>query len=243
VEYLCDNGIKFIPAVIRTKSDTLYSYFDSAVLGLFEWVDGKNIETDETKTAEYQMLCEIYPLTKQGFDIPTITFSDNAAANVYEKWEALKTESQNSAILLTLEKYRDRLSHCASRLTHISSICRNDTDHFYFTHGDAGGNFFAGKERNYFVDWDEISYSPIERDAWVMCCHDWARNLFNDTLSKNNIPYQLRPERLAFYCYHMLFWYLGEFLSDFAKPGIAERIDDYFDNGWIWDRVAFADTI
>jgi hypothetical protein len=34
---------------------------------VFEWIDGENIETDDTKTSEYQMLSIIYPLTKKGF--------------------------------------------------------------------------------------------------------------------------------------------------------------------------------
>ncbi|MCL2546069.1 MAG: hypothetical protein FWE06_02585 [Oscillospiraceae bacterium] len=244
IEYLCDNGIGFIPKIIKTKSNMLYSEFDSATVGLFEWIDGTNIETDETKVAEYQMLCEIYPLTKQGFGIPTMTFSNSVVVQVYEKWESLKDTHQNNVILSTLEKYRENLSHCASRLAHFSSVCRMNTDHFYFTHGDAGGNFFVGNDRNYFVDWDEVIYAPIERDAWVMCCHDWARALFNDTLNKNNIPYQLRMERLAYYCYYMLFWYLGEFLADIEKPDIAKIIDEYLDETcWIWDRVRFADKV
>ena len=243
IEYLCDNNINFIPNVIKTSTDSLHSYFDSAVLGVFDWVEGENIETNETKVSEYRMLCEIYALTKQGFSIPTMILSDSAALHVYSKWDLLKTTPQNNAILSILDNYREKLSHCASRLTHISSICRMNKKDSYITHGDAGGNFFANRERNYLVDWDEVMYAPIERDAWVMCCYDWARELFNDTLNKNDITYQLRSERLAFYCYHMLFWYLGEFLADADRAGIAERIDQYLSDGWIWDRVAFADKV
>jgi hypothetical protein len=62
-----------------------------------------------------------------------------------------------------------------------------------------------------------------------MCCRDWARDLFNETLKQNNIQYELRPERLAFYCYHMFFLYLGEFLEDFIVHGKREEIENYFD--------------
>ena len=69
-----------------------------------------------------------------------------------------------------------------------------DSSHVYLTHGDAGGNFFVCGNRNYIFDWDEVMYAPLERDAWVMGCYDWARKLFNDTLRANGIPYQLRME-------------------------------------------------
>jgi hypothetical protein len=246
VEYLCNNGIDFINKIVKTYNGELYSIFNSAVLGVFEWIDGENIETDDTKIPEYQMLCKIYPLTKQGFDIPTVEFSDDMAIRFYEKWEKLKDaplNEANDAVHSIFEHHSEKLSHCALRLSHFASLCQKNKADFYITHGDAGGNFFVGNGRHYFVDWDEVMYAPLERDAWVMCCRDWARKLFNDTLRENNIQYTLRPERLAFYCYHMFFHYLGEFLEDFMLHSKSKRIEDYFDDGWIEERIQFADKI
>jgi hypothetical protein len=246
VEYLCNNGIDFINKIVKTYNGELYSIFNSAVLGVFKWIDGENIETDDTKIPEYQMLCKIYPLTKQGFDIPTVEFSDDMAIRFYEKWEKLKDaplNEANDAVHSIFEHHSEKLSHCALRLSHFASLCQKNKADFYITHGDAGGNFFVGNGRHYFVDWDEVMYAPLERDAWVMCCRDWARKLFNDTLRENNIQYTLRPERLAFYCYHMFFHYLGEFLEDFMLHSKSKRIEDYFDDGWIEERIQFADKI
>ena len=189
------------------------------------------------------MLCEIYPLTKSGFDIPTVDFSDDSTIRFYEKWEKLRALQINNAVTLLFERNRENISHCASRLFYFASICKENMDDFYITHGDAGGNFFVSDGHNYIIDWDEVMYSPIERDAWVMCCYDWARELFNNTLMKNHIQYQLRPERLAFYCYHMFFHYLCEFAEDSTLHDNSKRIEDYFDNGWIEQRIKFADTI
>lgn len=104
-------------------------------------------------------------------------------------------------------------------------------------------DYLCGQEKNYIVDWDEVMHAPLERDAWVMCCRGWARELFNQTLRENNIDYQLRPERLAYYCYHMYFFYLGEFLACLPFRDMSGRIKDYLDNCWIRERVLFADTI
>jgi len=247
IDYLCNSGIDFIPKVVKTCNDELYAIFNSAVLGVFEWIDGENVETDETKTPEYQMLCKIYQLTKQGFDIPTVEFSDAAATRFYEKWEQLKGVSASVAtgtIISIFEKHREKLSHRALRLLHFASLCQKNKDDFYLTHGDAGGNFFVGNGRYYIVDWDEVMYAPLERDAWVMGCRDWARKLFNKTLRENNIQYELRLERLAFYCYHMYFHYLGEFFEDFTLHGRTESIEAYFSEGYFMEeRIQFADKV
>lgn len=95
--YLCENGIDFVGTIIRTRQNALCFDFDAAVAALFAWVDGENVETDETKTPEYQMLCKIYRLTKPGLGIPSAAFSDDAAAHFYEQWDALKRAPQTDA--------------------------------------------------------------------------------------------------------------------------------------------------
>ena len=202
IEYFCENGIDFAGKILRTRENKLYACFGSAVMGLFEWVDVENTETDQTKAEEYRMLCDVYRLTRPGLDIPEASFSDGAAVRFYKQWEALKkapSDGANAAVLSVLERHEEELSRCASRLSQFAVRCRTDCGGFTLTHGDAGGNFFTGGGRNYIFDWDEVMYAPPERDAWVMGCFDWARNLFDSTLKACGIPYSLRPERLAFY--------------------------------------------
>ena len=91
IEYLCQSGIDFGGKIIKTRENKLYSNFDTAVIGLFEWVDGKNVETNQTKSAEYQMLCKIYLLTKPGLRIPTALFSDDESKRFYHQWEMLES--------------------------------------------------------------------------------------------------------------------------------------------------------
>ena len=192
------------------------------------------------------MLCKIYRLTKPGLGIPSASFSDDAAVRFYEQWDALKRAPQtdaNRAALDVLERYKAKTDHCAARLAHFAARCRQHPAAFYLTHGDAGGNFFVGNGRNYILDWDEVMYAPLERDAWVIGCYDWARRLFNDTLQANGIDDRLCPERLAFYCYHMFFFYLGEFLQVHPMQDKSQRIRAYFEDGWILSRIRFADTI
>lgn len=246
IEYLCKNGIDFVGKIIKTREGGLCFNFDTALAGLFEWVDGENIETDETKVPEYQMLCKIYRLTKPGLENPTASFSDDSAVWFYEQWEALKKAPQTGAnhlVLSTFACFSEEIAHCASRLSQLARRCQADNGDFYLTNGDAGGNFFTGNGRNYIFDWGEAMYAPTERDAWVMGCYDWARKLFNETLKENGILYELRPERLAFYCYHMYFFYLGEFMKVHPISDKSERIKDYFENGWIKSRIRFADAL
>ena len=246
MEHLCENGIDFAGRVVRTLGGGLCFEFDSAVSAMFDWVEGENLETDGTKAEEYRLMCRIYALTKSGLDIPSETFSDGAAARFYSRWDALKSSPQSAAdlaLLSALDRFGEEFSRCAARLTHFAARCQSDIGGFYLTHGDAGGNFFAGNGRNYIFDWDEAMYAPVERDAWVMSCFGWARRLFSDTLRAGGISYELRPERLAFYCYHMYFFYLGEFLAVHPICDKSGSIADYLENGWIKSRIEFADTI
>ena len=248
MEYLRDNGIDFIGKIVKTKGGGLHAHFGSAVLAVFEWIDGENVETDETKTAEYNLLCKIYQLTKHGFNIPTVDFSDATARRFYSKWDELKNtpESEDKdSICKLLEQNSERLLHWASRLSYFASMCQQDTADFFITHGDAGGNFFIGADgKHHIVDWDEVQYAPLERDAWVMGCRDWARELFDAALKAHNINYKLRPKRIAFYCYHMYFLYLVEFVEDFLQHGIVESVHEYFDEDYfMYERMRFADDV
>ncbi len=246
IDYLYNNGVDFINKIIKTQNGKLYSIFNSAILCVFEWIQGQNIETDDTKIFEYQMLCQIYSLTKEGFNIPRIEFSDSIANKFYKKREKLKNAFPNEQIQeinSIFENHSSLLSHCALQLSKISVICDKNKPNFYITHGDAGGNFFVGNNKNYIIDWDEVMYAPIERDAWVMCCHDWATKLFNKTLKQNNINYTILPERLAFFCYYMFFHYICEFIDDFPDYVSSKRINDFLSDNWIKERINFADKI
>ena len=153
------------------------------------------------------------------------------------------SDGANAAVLSVLERHEEELSRCASRLSEFAVRCRTDCGGFTLTHGDAGGNFFTGGGRNYIFDWDEVMYAPPERDAWVMGCFDWARNLFDSTLKACGIPYSLRPERLAFYCFHMYFHYLGEYLAVHPFRDQSAAVTDYLENGWIRSRIRYAETL
>lgn len=245
VDYLCACGIDFAGTVVKTKTGGLYAVFGAAVLAIFGWIDGENKESDETKGPEYEMLCKIYAVTKPGFDIPRAVFSDGMASEFYSRWEQLKTQAASGEcqeVCALLEQKDELLRRYAMRLKHFAERCGKDQSHFYFTHGDAGGNLLASRKGYAIPDWDEVMYAPPERDAWVMCCRPWAVSLFNQTLHENRVAYELQPQRLAFYCYHMFFYYLVEFLKGFTKGGLLKEVRDYFES-WIMERMEYAETI
>ena len=53
----------------------------------------------------------------------------------------------------------------------------------------------------------------------------------------------LRLEVLMFYCYHMFFFYLSEFLTDAKHFDLVARLEQYFGDSWITERVEFADKV
>jgi hypothetical protein len=235
IQHLCDHGIDFISKIKQTKDGKLSTKFEGAVLGIFDWIDGENIENDDTKIPEYQMLAMVYTVPACGVSISRETFSTKHAVKFFEQWSL----SDDKQLLLLFEKHRAKIQHRAERLRKFAELCESDTSDFVITHGDAGGNFMTSGERNYIVDWDNPLLAPPERDAWVMCGNDWARNAFNEALRRNGIAYTLQPKRLAYYCYDFFFYYLTAFLDASAQ---ADTVEEYID-GWINRSFEYADKV
>jgi len=70
----------------------LFSDFESAVLGVFEWIDGENIQNEQTKIAEYNILGKVYTVPTGGVPIMREDFSDKNADKFTEQRDALKNK-------------------------------------------------------------------------------------------------------------------------------------------------------
>ena len=231
--------IDFVSKIVKTSRGQLSTHFDGAVLGVFDWIEGENRQDDDTKIREYRMLAKVYTVPTAGLCIPKEDFSARSAEIFFAQWESL---SSDLPICTLFERHRDRIEDRAKRLRLFSQRCKNDRSSFFITHGDAGGNYIVSKEKDYLVDWDNPMLAPPERDAWFCMQWDWARKAFHETLRQNGIDYSLRPERLAYYCYHMFFFYLNAYLDRFTHTGITQGVEEYMDC-WIEESFQFADTI
>ncbi|MCL2127735.1 MAG: aminoglycoside phosphotransferase family protein [Treponema sp.] len=236
IQHLCDHGIEFISRIVKAKDGGLYTEFDGAVLGIFNWIDGENIETDATIIPEYQMLARVYTVPAHGVSIPHEDFSGNSAEIFFNKWNVL----DNEQLLPLLEKNRSKLEHRAARLKYFAGLCQNDTSKFFITHGDAGGNLIVNGDKHFIVDWDNPVLAPPERDAWCMCSCKWARDAFHNALRQNGIEHTLRSERLAYYCYDFFFFYLAAYLDGFTQFDTVQTIEEYIDR-WIEKSIEYAD--
>lgn len=243
VEHLCNHGIDFISRIIKTTDGKLSVRYDGAVLGMFDWVDGENIETDETKIPEYRMLAKIYAVPSCGLSILHEDFSGRSADRFFKQWHEL----DDTRLCSFFEKNRTDFEHRAKRLKHYTGLCRGDTTGFVITHGDAGGNMIVNGDKYTIIDWDEPILAPPERDAWNMLCYDgkdWPGCAFHKALRENNISYTLRPERLAYYCYYYFFYYLTEFLDGHKPDETMREIElRYLNSGWIENRIGYADKM
>jgi len=237
IEHLCGHGIDFISRIVKTRDGGLYCEFEGGVLGLFDWIDGENREDDGTKPHEYQMLARVYAVDPAGLAISREDFGAGAADAFYPR----RARVEDRDILALLEGKREEIDACAQQLRRFSESCRNDRTGFVITHGDAGGNVLACEDRYHIIDWDDPRLAPPERDAWFCMHRPWAMRAFHDALRQNGIGYTLRPERLAYYCYHMYFFYLNEILdAHFALGGLTAYLSDYL-GGWMNDNRAFCE--
>jgi hypothetical protein len=231
------NGIDFISRIVKAEDGRLSTRFDGAVLGIFDWIDGENTQDENTKIIEYQLLAKVYTVPTEGLAISCEDFTAASADAFLYQWESLPPDSPIGTVLV---RHRAKIEHRAKRLRLFSKRCNCDASPFFITHADAGGNFIVGGDKNYIVDWDNPILAPPERDAWFCMGWDWAMDAFHAALRQNGIEYTLRQESLAYYCYHMFFFYINAFLDRFAHTGIMQGFDEYMD-GWIEESFKYAD--
>jgi len=260
VDHLIRHGIGFIPRPVWTAHGDLSCRMDGAVIAVFEWIDGANVETDETKPLEYALLAQVYAVPADGLALPVEDFAGASADDVHRLWRQLEWRSRDQgneddqSALGMLNRVREALAGRANRLQHVAGLCQPDRSGFRITHGDAGGNLLLDSSRYAIVDWDEAMYAPPERDAWVMCCRDrpnrqWAQDLFEGALRTGDVPYALRPERLAYYAYSQYFFYLAEILQAYLDTGNPGRVATYlagadtWGDAWITECLRYADTL
>jgi len=102
IQHLCDHGIGFISRIVKTANGKLFTQFDGAVLGVFDWIDGENVQNDKTKIHEYRMLAKVYTVSPGDLSIPHENFSGNSAVKFFEQWNEL----QDKQLRLLFEKNR-----------------------------------------------------------------------------------------------------------------------------------------
>jgi hypothetical protein len=240
IEYINHHGIDFISKIVKTKTEKLYIKYDDAVIGVFKWIDGENRQDEQSKVQEYQLLAKIYTLSTNGLEIVRESFLSESADTFLKKWATLASDAPINTLL---KQHRDKIEHRANRLRFFSKRCCNSSvAPMFITHGDAGGNFITNGNKCYIVDWDTPILTSPERDAWFCMHWDWAMKAFHEALRENGINYYLRTERLAYYCYHMFFFYLNAYIDRFMLNGDTPGIEEYMD-GWIEDSFKFADNI
>ena len=126
MEALRSQGIDFIGRVIPTRLGALSARFGSAVLGVMDWIDGENVETDATKSKEYALLCRVYTLPQPACAMELLSFSDEMAERFYRLWEALKaapSQGSNAVVLGMLDSRREQLARYARRLAKTAARC------------------------------------------------------------------------------------------------------------------------
>lgn len=247
IDYLNNNGITFISNIIKTKKGELYSIFDNAIVGIFKWIDGVNIENEETIIHQYEMLAKIYKISPIGLTISYEDFGTSAADLFFSQFIKLKKTSTNNQLLTFYESKSNTLNENRKKLELFSRMVKEDKNNFYITHGDAGGNVLVMNSNYYIVDWDEIMCSPPERDIWFCMNKGDKLKLFNEALKEEGIQYTINFNRMAYYCYHMFFYYLTKYMNTYFELGsntndLVNEIISYF-SGWISDVIETADKI
>ena len=126
IEHLCKQGITCIAKVIKTLSGALFIDYDSAVLGIFQWIDGENIQNETTKISEYQMLAKIYTVPPEGVPLGTETFDTAYIDTFLARQEHLKTLADDDVAKQMLRLFDDKaelIRHNSKRFMSFAKRC------------------------------------------------------------------------------------------------------------------------
>ena len=93
LQHLNNHGIDFVSRIVKTADGKLFEWFNSAIMGVFDWIGGENTETDETKVPEFNMLARIYAVPFHELNIKTEDFSEKITDVFFEQWSGLDNES------------------------------------------------------------------------------------------------------------------------------------------------------
>ena len=232
--------------LVKTKKGDLCLDYDGAVLAVFTWLDGVNVQNRTTKIAEYTILSRVYCLPLEDLEITKEDFSTRESELFWKQYNLLKDDESADGILNILHSKIELIKQREKDLAILAQICQSDRSHFYLTHGDAGNNIIQNGECFYLIDWDNPCLAPPERDAWFCLHWDWAMTAFEQALWSEGIEYSLKKERLAYYAYQFFFFYLNEFLRSFfdmtsEAQSICLLLEEYF-GGWIEEAIAFVEN-
>lgn len=213
--HLWKHGLRCIPQVLKTHDDALSIPFMGGTLVVFSHVPGYAMREDQHSLL-FDCLAKVY-------DVPVSTnlwhetFDFHIEREVALYITALSTFPHEAARSLAafFRTKIPQISRYASRLQYFSFRCARDRGNFVITHGDPRRNTLVSDGKAALIDWDDPLYAPPERDAWLFLDRREELHLFEEAMADYNQPYQLRSERLAFYCYYMFFQYLRESLACF----------------------------
>jgi hypothetical protein len=249
VEYLSTMGVDFISKIVKTSDGKLAASFRDGVFCLFEWVDGENTEDYDIKRL-FEKLAVIYKIPGNGIIIQKESFDTSCIDCFYRNLKKLQlaVDKASLAFLQILTEREKMINQRADKLSDFSLMCKGDSSHFCITHGDAGGNVIISGGSFIIVDWDQPLLAPPERDAWFLMADAGNMRSIQSILDNNDINYQLRNERLAFYAYYSFFYYLQEYFTCFFEAGedvrneLLDNVAAFFD-GWIAKPIRAADGI
>lgn len=246
VQYMTDNGISFVPKVIRTKDGHLYSRFRQGTAAVFEYVPGELSENCPTEHL-YGCLAKIYRLEADRTALTAESF-DARRPDTFRRLRELP--GLPAEVKKALAGKEPAVSWYGERLKYFSAACRDKKGNFHITHGDAGGNCILNKGRLFLVDWDSCLLAPVERDAWISICDRETLEKIQSVLAVNGVDDTLEQNRLCYYCYDFFFHYLNEFLKAIAgaereeqRTEISKSLIGYLTDSWIYKRLDTADMV
>jgi Ser/Thr protein kinase RdoA (MazF antagonist) len=222
VEALAQQGIDYIPRVLRTASGALHCEVGTSPAALFTRMDAKQTYHYDREDV-FRKLAQIYRVSR---DIPgKETFMQEQFGDwfISRYEEALQTFMQGELhteeareVRAMLEPYDEFLRRCPAIAAEAVAGCRQERAEFVLTHSDFPGNVMVSETgQHYLIDFDETIYGPMERDGFMVIAADNEESKLWLTVMKEAFPdYEVNRTFIRYYVYERFMVDMASFLHD-----------------------------
>lgn len=229
---LREQGIPFIPGLIRTSAGGLHTELEGAPAALYELLDAAHTWDFDREDA-FRKLAAIYRVSERFPDKGAFwqeTFPDGFIARyeqvLAEFWQQEPATEEAAAIAELIAPHRALLERCPGIAARAAAASHRAKAVYRLTHSDYTNNVLvAPNGEQYLIDFDEAMFAPLERDGFLAIApEDETAELWHAVMRETFPDYRVNTDFIRYYLFERFMVDLATFLQESVQhPDAAHR--------------------
>lgn len=231
-EALREQGITFIPGLIRTTDGARHIELEGAPAALYEYLAAEHTWAFDREDA-FRKLAAIYRVSERFADKASFwqeTFADGFIARYEQELAAFFQQEpvteEAAAIHKLIAPHRAYLERCPDLAARATAASRKVQAPYYLTHSDYTNNVLVAPSGDqYLIDFDEAMFGPLERDGFLSIApEDEAAALWHDVMRETIPDYSVNTDFIRYYLFERFMVDLATFLRESVQhPDAVHR--------------------